>query len=189
MVSRQDATLNLASLIRQDLDLGGEVSDSGLLMPSEELLKADDLHLVQPLRWELTVRAAGGNDFLLTGSVAGATVQECRRCLTEVQTELHTDFFYPMSYRAGQKGLKLVETQDDDEDTLVFGQPEVDFAPLLAQLFAIEIPLTVLCKEACKGLAADGVNLNEHPEHVAHEETPKKDDSESPFKVLKDLDL
>ena len=60
-----------------------------------------------------------------------------------------------MLYRPqkGSKALKIVE--QDDDDVLVFSQPEVDFAPLLAQVFAIESPLTVLCREDCRGLSLD----------------------------------
>ena len=185
-MSKQDATLNLASLLKQDPEAGGEVEGDGLLMPSETILEADGLRLEEPLAWHLSVRSTGGDDdYLLIGDVSGTAVQECRRCLTDVATTLRTSLIYPMAYKAGSGNLTLKESEDD-EDTLVFGQPEVDFAPLLAQVFAIDLPLTVLCKETCKGLSLDGVNLNDHPEHEA---PVKAQQPESPFSVLKDLDL
>jgi uncharacterized protein len=69
-----------------------------------------------------------------------------------------------MSYRPSEQPLRLEELEEEEEELLVFGQPEVDFAPLLTELVAIEVPLTALCREDCRGLNEDGVNLNEHPE-------------------------
>lgn len=188
MSVRPDATLNLATLLKLDPELGSEVSGEGEFMPSEELLEADGLRVKEPLEWHLSVRSTGGDDYILTGSVSGRTLQECRRCLTEVETPVRSSLIYPMVYRPRKSGevLTLLEN-DDEDDTLVFIQPEVDFAPLLVQVFAIESPLTVLCKEDCLGLSLDGVNLNDHPEHAP----VKKSDSTtpSPFESLKDIEL
>lgn len=196
MVSRQDATLNLAQLLKHDPDLDDEVSGSGLLMPSADLQKADGLRLAEPLEWHLTVRATGGDDdLILMGEVSGKAVQECRRCLTDVETLLHTDLLYPMVFRPGRKqegrkGAQLtLQEEREDDDVLVFNHPEVDFAPLLTQVFAIELPLTALCKEDCKGLSVDGVNLNDHPEHEAAQPAAERSDKPSPFAALKDLEL
>jgi uncharacterized metal-binding protein YceD (DUF177 family) len=69
---------------------------------------------------------------------------------------------------------------------LEFAQPLVDFAALLEQLIAIDLPITVLCRADCRGLSIDGVNLNEHPDHVPAERAATKG---SPFDALKDIDL
>lgn len=184
MASRNEATLNLSSLLKHDLAEGGEVSGEGALTPDPALLTEMGLDLAGPLDWQLTARATGGDDYLLTGTVGGVATIECRRCLSEVPTELHADILYPMEFRPGTEGLQLLEMDDEEGgDLLVFGEPHVDFAELLAQVYAIELPLTVLCKEDCKGLSPEGVNLNDHPElEVTETETV-----ESPFAVLKDL--
>ncbi len=188
MSVRPDATLNLAKLLKLDPELGEEVSGKGEFMPSAELLEADGLQVREPLSWQLTVRATGGDEYILTGSVSGKVIQECRRCLTEVETPLRTSLLYPMIYRPrkGSEVLILQENEDED-DTLVFIQPEVDFAPLLVQVFAIESPLTVLCKEDCLGLSLDGVNLNDHPEHA--QAKVSESTNPSPFESLKDIEL
>lgn len=188
MSVRQDATLNLAKLLKLDPELGAEVSGEGEFMPSAELLEADGLQLREPLAWQLTIRATGGDEYILTGNVNGQVVQECRRCLTEVQTPVRSSLIYPMLYRP-RKGGEVLTLQEDDEedDTLVFSQPEVDFAPLLVQVFAIESPLTVLCKEDCLGLSLDGVNLNDHPEHAQAKTSDGT--TPSPFESLKDIEL
>jgi uncharacterized protein len=183
---RDTATLNLAKLILQN-GQDFEVEDEGLLMPSDELLESDGLRLSEPIHWHLTVRDTGGDgNFLLEGHATTTAVLECRRCLTDVPTEISTEFYYPMIYRPGPAELKLLETNDEEDETLLFGKPQVDFAELVTQLLAMELPLTVLCREDCKGLSPEGVNLNDHPEA---ENTPQAAESESPFAALKDLKL
>lgn len=181
------AELNLSSLLSHAPGADVEVSERGLLAPDRDLLAAFGLTLLEPLRWQLTVRSTGGDDdYILQGEVDGAAEIECRRCLEATRAEAGTSFIVQMAYDPAQEAsLDLVETEDEEE-LLVFSEPTVDFANFLAQLFALELPLTVLCKESCRGLALDGVNLNQHPDHVAPGEKAKE---ESPFAALKDLEL
>lgn len=189
MVTRHDATLNLAPLLNHAPGTAGEVHGEGLLQPEPERLEADGLRLAQPIHWELEVSNAGGDDdFVLQGRVEGVALVECRRCLEDVESEISADFVYGMEYRPSATELTL-EERDDDEDLLVFGRPEADFTELLTQLFAIELPIAALCREECRGLAPDGVNLNDHPDHVAEEQAQEQEQPESPFAKLKDLDL
>lgn len=185
MALRHEATLNLARLIKRDVDASSEVAEAGELTPTEAALEAGGLRLAGPLTWQLTVRAMANEDeMLVTGSVRGTAVQECRRCLVDVQSELEGDIMFAMRYRPGPKELALIETEDDEH--LTFGRPEVDFAMLLTQMFALKLPLTALCKPGCLGLTLDGVNLNEHPEAAASARQPA---SGSPFAALKNLKL
>lgn len=187
MATRPHATLNLAPLLNHAPGSPGEVHGEGLLEPDPARLEADGLRLAEPIRWEIEVSNAGGDDdFVLQGRVEGVALVECRRCLEDAAAEMATDFVYPMEYRPSTSGLTL-EEHDDAEDVLVFGRPEVDFTELLTQLFAIELPLTALCREDCRGLSPDGVNLNEHPEHEPEPEPTER--SSSPFEALKDLEL
>lgn len=194
MVSRQDALLNLSRLLSHAPGVDPEVRGEGSLLPTEDQLQALGLRLQGPLSWAVTVRETGGDDdYIAEGEVSGTALMECRRCLTDVPTDLAATFLYPMIYRpAKDGGLALLENASGDpedvdgEDVLTFGKPEVDFAPLLRQVFAIDLPLTALCREDCRGLAVDGVNLNEHPEHVSAEGHGGEG---SPFAALEDLDL
>lgn len=190
MLSRSDATLNLSSLLTHSPGAPLDVHGEGLLEPAHELLDRDGLRLAGPLKWRLSVINTGGDDdFVLEGSVTGTTVNECRRCLTDVESEVRTSFVYPMEYRPSDRPLELDEFDEEGkEDLLVFGAPEVDFASFLTQMLAIEQPLTVLCKEACLGLNEEGVNLNEHPE-LAPKEKPAEPKTTSPFDALRDIDL
>lgn len=190
MQSRNDATLNLSSLLTHSPGAPLDVQGEGLLDASAELQVADGLNLKGPISWRLMVVNTGGDDdFVLEGSVKGTTVQGCRRCLTEVDTEVKASFVYPMKYRPSDAPLELDQFDEDGkEDVLVFGAPEVDFASFLTQMLAIEQPLTVLCKESCLGLNEEGINLNEHPELVPAAKLEELKPA-SPFEALKDIDL
>lgn len=190
MLARPEAQLNLSAILRQSPGSDDEVAEEGLLEAPAALLEADGLTLQGPLSYELSVRRTGGDDddFFLEGHAEGVALLECRRCLTEVATPVSCGFFYPMRFVPSHDGpLELAEDEDVDDDLLIFGDSVVDFSALLLQLVAIELPLTALCREDCKGLSIDGVNLNEHPDHVAPE-APKAE-VESPFKALESLDL
>jgi uncharacterized protein len=190
MAARPDAQLNLTSILRQAPGSDDEVFEEGLLDPPAALLEADGLRIPAPLAWSLTVRRTGGDDedFLLEGEVEGSVLLECRRCVRDVTVEVHSDLFFLMRHNPSQTEPLRVEGDDEiDDDVLVFGPPVVDFAPLLLQFLAIDVPLTALCREDCKGLSIDGVDLNEHPDHVPAGERPVEPDS--PFSALKDLDL
>ncbi len=188
MVARRDALVNLASLLRSAPGSDDEVFEEGLLEPGEEAQIADDVHLAEPLEWSLTVRRTGGDDedFLVDGSVRGTAVLPCRRCLVDAPVDVEAEFVYLMRHRhSDDPAIVLAEDDDVAEDVLEFGQPVVDFAPLLRQVFAIDVPLTALCREDCKGLSLDGVNLNEHPEAATPADQGPR--SPSPFAALEDL--
>ncbi len=187
MVSRRDATVNLAALLRHSPGADDDVSAEGALEPDDDVLQALGLRLDGAIEWSLQVINAGGDDdFVVTGDVHGTAMLECRRCLTDVSADVQTSLVYAMRYRPGDATEVRLVDDEAGEDVLEFAQPLVDFAPLLVQVFAIEQPLTVLCREDCKGLSIDGVNLNDHPDHVADERVQEK---ASPFEKLKDIDL
>jgi uncharacterized protein len=194
MQARRDAILNLSSLLHHSPGSEIEVEAEGLLVPTDDLLQADGLTLSGPLEWNVRVFNTGGDDdFIVDGDVSGVAVLECRRCLTDVEVDVETEFVYPMLYRPSDLPMTLDELDDDEEERLVFGNPQVDFAPLLTQLFAIEVPLTALCKPDCLGLDEDGVNLNEHPERAPSAAARTVSPQPSPFadleEVFKDIDI
>lgn len=180
--------MNLAALLRHTPGADDDMSAEGVLELDEEVMREHGLRLAEPLQWSLHVINAGGDDdFVVTGDVHGTALLECRRCLTDAESRVRAELVYPMRYRPGDATVvQLAEDDEASDDLLEFAQPVVDFAPLLIQAFAIDVPLTALCREDCRGLATDGVNLNEHPDHVPAGEQPT---TRSPFDALKDIDL
>lgn len=187
MHSRQEVILDLGPLLQHTPGQPAEVAAEGEFYPPEELLAQFDLATDGPLQYELLVTSAGeDDDFILEGTISGVSVAECRRCLEPAHTEVEVPFWFAMEYHPSDEPLYLYAPEEfEDDEWLVFGSRNVDFAELLTQLFALEQPLAVLCKEDCLGLNEDGVNLNLHPELA--KQAAKKAKQSSPFAALKDI--
>lgn len=170
------AILNLASLLRHDLSTGGEVAGQGQFEP-DPVWYSDEIRIEKPLRYDLSVRTAGGDDFIVKGRVDGEAIMPCRRCLEAVEVESRSDFLYPMKYRPGRAGLEMVFDEEEDE-LLVFGHPEVDFAEMITEIFSVDLPLAVECPE---GVSCEPLS-EQYAEQV--DKTPT-----SPFAALEDLDV
>ena len=102
---------------------------------------------------------------LFQGDFQGEAPAECVRCLTEFQQPLHGKFdeLYAFDQRSvTESGLILPEDAN------------VDLEPLVRDYLLIEIPISPVCKEDCKGLCSIcGENLNEtNGDHSHPEEEP-----------------
>ncbi len=180
----EEAILNLANLINHE-DVF-QVFGEGLLLPRAESQENYGLELAGPIEWQITVSNTGGeDDFIVEGKISGSAIMECRRCLEPSAAETETDFVYQMEYQHGKEGLSFSEAEDI-EDILIFGNPSVNFADLIIEIFLMSLPLTVLCKTDCKGLNNEGINLNLHPE-AADNNKLEIEQKDSPFASLKDF--
>lgn len=188
---QQDVTLNLASLLGFR---GDDLVVEGVWQPDVERLEPLDLDVSEPLTWRIRIQRISGDEdvYLFDAKVSGVARMACRRCLTDVDVPVSTSLLYTLHYEPSsnpQPGAVFLR-EVDEEDVLVFQRPEVDFGDLLLEMLAVELPLTVLCREDCKGLSLDGINLNEHPEAAEQDAQDNESDAnESPFAVLRDLDV
>ena len=170
------AILNLSSLLRHDQVTDGEVEASGSFVPISDW-HSDEVSFKVPLEHELTVRNAGGDDdFILTGQVSGTAIMPCRRCLEPVEVPSTSDFVFPLEYRPGVEGLEITPVEEDEE-LLVFGHPEVDFAQMMTEIFDADLPLTVACADETKCVPL--------AERYAERETART----SPFSLLENFDV
>jgi uncharacterized protein len=170
------AVLNLASLLRHDLTTGGEVEGQGEFMP-DPAWHSDEVRFERPLGYDLSVRSAGGDDFIVTGKVSGEAIMPCRHCLEGVKVPSRSDFLYPMKYRPGVKALEMV-FDDEEDEVLVFGRPEVDFAEMITEIFTVDLPLAVECPP--------GVSCERLSERYAERAATNQG---SPFASLEDFDV
>src|SRR5690625_3077353 len=181
MVSKQDVTVDLSRLLRNDPQSTGEVEASGRFVPPEPLPKGD-YRLEQPLDYHLVIRSTGEDgELLLTGEVSGTVLMPCRRCLEPVEASWKSDLLYPLEFVPGTAELTM-RLDDEDDEVLEFGQPEVDFAVFLTEVFLVEQPLTVAHPDGhpdCEDL------VREYGQDAGQAEQA----SESPFAVLKDFDV
>ena len=179
MVSKQDVILNLSRLLRNDPFADGQVEASGQFMPDAALI-GDDFVLEKPLDYHLEISSVGAGEFLLQGTVSGSAEMPCRRCLEPVEVSWESDLVYSLEYQPGAEELTIRLDEDDDE-VLVFGRPEVDFTVLLTEVFTVDRPLTAAHEPgdpACEDLT--GTYGRDH-EHAGGDD--------SPFASLKDFDL
>ena len=90
---------------------------------------------------------------LLQADLHGDIGLECVRCLTDFQQSLHFDLteLYAFSQRyVTDSGLLMPESGF------------IDLAPVLREYILLEIPISPLCRQDCKGLCPIcGNNLNE----------------------------
>jgi uncharacterized protein len=124
----------------------------------------------------------GSTNVLLEGAVTLPLQSECRRCLTEVSSEMPVVFTLNMVPRPAEKpevaegkGRKQAKPKDEDDeesfeevsetgaDEEFYDGEVIDYAPILREQLLLGLPaIEPLCKEACKGLCTTcGQNLNE----------------------------
>ena len=158
-------SLNLARVINDNGDVSGEgtLQHLNLVKPATEEGQPPEvtpLPLAGPLHWRATVTYVGPNEFWLAGRVKGPVALECARCLEPVRVELEARLETLLHHNPRVKEPYL-ETNSDDEEFFVFGDPDLDLTPMIAEAFSMEIPLSVLHDPECKGLCiACGTNLN-----------------------------
>lgn len=132
----------------------------GVYDPGEFSFGPETYRALEPLTWNAVVSNVGGA-LLVTGSITGAVVTECARCLGEAQFsvngELEGYFIIPGE---GEEP----EDMDEDEFDILPDNHEIDFRPILYAAMLVDLPLVPLCAEDCKGMCTScGKNLNEGP--------------------------
>ena len=115
-----------------------------------------------PIRVAGRLSAAGAGRFYWHGRIAGTAVLPCRRCLTEtsvaVEDEAHLIF--------AEAGDAKTDDEVDDPDVYRFDPraKELDLRPAVRELWLLNAPAFVLCREDCKGLCPTcGADLNAGP--------------------------
>lgn len=158
MNTSQPISINLARLLRE----GGTAEADGVISGVIDL-GGEPLGLEGYTPWRVSVTSVsgeGGQEFWMSGEIAGKAILECRRCLTPTATPVRAYFQNLLRYAPGVEGLEVLE--QDDEEIFLFGHPNLELEPFLIEAFALELPITVLCKENCKGLCpVCGANRNE----------------------------
>ncbi|WP_139331400.1 DUF177 domain-containing protein [Mycobacterium sp. IS-1264] len=113
-----------------------------------------------PVELDLRVESVS-EGVLVTGTVAGPTVGECVRCLTEVtgrvQVALTELFAYPDSTTEA--------TTEEDEVGHIVGDT-IDLEQPIVDAVGLELPFAPLCRPDCPGLCPEcGISLAAEPGH------------------------
>ena len=113
-----------------------------------------------PLELDLRVESVS-EGVLVTGTVAGPTVGECARCLTEVsgrvQVGLTELFAYPDS-------TTEATTEEDEVGHIV--DDTIDLEQSIIDAVGLELPFAPVCRPDCPGLCPEcGISLAAEPDH------------------------
>lgn len=147
----------------KDLELGDK--DVTLALSSDQIadavgdldadLSASAVEITAQLRLQ-------GSVVQLDGSMRGQLVLPCQRCLepaqVPVEMRLHT-VYTPAPANESPASDEAID--DEDVDYAHHDGETVDLWPLLREDLILAVPITVLCKEDCRGLCPScGVDLN-----------------------------
>ncbi len=101
-----------------------------------------------------------GEAVFIEGKIDAVVETICCRCLESVRLPVNFGFRYTLlPVKESIKDNEELRTEDLD---FGFYQGEVlDLSPLIYEQIMLQIPMKVLCRDACKGLCPQcGVNLN-----------------------------
>lgn len=140
----------------------GQLGREGSVLVEASVPAQDELWDGADLAWtgdvEVRVRAseAGTGEVVARGTVHGKLAQECRRCLTPVETDFRSDLTM----------VFLSEEQDAEDDGGVYlfeatGR-ELDLGGAVREEVILAMNPYVVCKPECRGLCPRcGTDLNE----------------------------
>ncbi|MDR0500853.1 MAG: DUF177 domain-containing protein [Coriobacteriales bacterium] len=120
-----------------------------------------------------------GGAVLVSGVVKANTVAVCDRCLASCDLQLQGELQEYLVIKGSQADF----SDADAEFTVVDANEEIDLAAYMIAALIFELPITVLCKDECKGLCPRcGTNLNTSTCNCDGELS-----ADHPFAVLKSL--
>lgn len=123
---------------------------------NDRLWQHGEIRLAGPLRMQLDLQYAG-RDVVVRGQLTGQVRLPCRRCLTEVTTELDEEIAWV--FRAG---LSQVEAEDSEIYALPEHSDELELGDAIREQVMLAVPQYALCRDDCRGLCPRcGVNFNE----------------------------
>jgi len=134
-------------------------------MDTERLSKIEnnELKLVSPVRYELTVRKID-DTVSIEGPVALEAILSCSRCLDEFRLPLSLNMAIKLTPKSELPCSSEMELHSEDLDVYYYEGDEIDIDPFVYEEVMLNIPVRPLCKEECKGICGNcGKNRNTEP--------------------------
>ncbi len=139
------------------LEREGALRVEGAIDADDPLFEESGMRFASPLHASLDATIAGSGEVVIRGSVHGTLVQECRRCLAELNSPFDTELtlvFVPAD--------ELGEDPAGDVYPLEATVGELDLRGPIREEVVLTVPSFAFCKEDCRGLCSwCGTNLNE----------------------------
>jgi uncharacterized protein len=137
----------------------GPVKTVGELRPDDPAFEGLNLELAGPVSVAGQLQATGAGEYLWRGSIHGVMEGECRRCLSEVRTQVDLEV-----------DAAVFSTDPDAADhpdfyPLLERASHIDVRDVVREELALASPTRLLlCKEDCAGLCLTcGADLNAGP--------------------------
>ena len=174
----ENVRFNVAQLLQDTVGVSRHVdvlADLARLAP-ELAVPGHELALAGGVRLMRTNRG-----ILVTGSIAAEAILECDRCLESVPFDLSFEFEELYQPTVDMASGRFVMPEEEDEALWINEHHVLDLSEVLRQDLLVAIPMTVLCRDDCRGLCTTcGRNLNEGPCECPQEPDPR-------WSALKDL--
>jgi len=124
-----------------------------------------------------------GETVFIEGEIESVVEAACGRCLEAVRLPVRLDFRYTLV--PVKEDIKdNVELRTEDLDFGFYEGEVVDLSPLIYEQIMLQIPIKILCSEACKGLCPQcGTNLNVRSCDC------RRDQGDERFAVLRNLKI
>jgi uncharacterized protein len=134
----------------------GPVQTVGELQPDDPAFEGLDLHLVGPVSVKGQLQSTGDGEYLWRGKIRGEMQGECRRCLTDVRTEVDIDV------DAAVFSSDPEAADDPDFYPLLERSSHIDIRDVVREEMVLSAPTRLLlCREDCAGLCTTcGADLN-----------------------------
>ena len=142
------------------VDLGqlqrrGRIRIDAAVPADDQLWDQVGLRPARELEARLEAQRAG-RDVIVRGTLHGEIVQECRRCLGEVQSPLDEEV--TLLYRPG---LTEAEAEAGAVYAMAERSQELDLGPAVREHVILAAPQYPVCRESCRGLCPRcGADLN-----------------------------
>lgn len=108
--------------------------------------------VLEPIQLKGEFESIGNGIVRFTGEIRSKLESRCSRCSTKVE--------YPLAVEFEQRFSSGFEGIDQEDIESVVGE-RVDLEPIVMEELHVSIPMSVLCKEDCKGLCSTcGGDLN-----------------------------
>jgi uncharacterized protein len=133
---------------------------SRVFQPEDVAQPGDAYRIVAPVHVELDIHK-DKERFRLEGTARTELELTCSRCLESFRLSLETPFdvrYLPAGEPSGEGEREL---DDEDLDTSVYRDDQIDLNEVLREQFYLALPMKPLCRDDCQGLCTQcGTNLN-----------------------------
>jgi uncharacterized protein len=140
---------DIRSLAEKAVQVDGRLAADDAVWEEADVRPNDAVHVTGRLS------TAGNDRFYFSGRLQGEVTTECRRCLTDVSSDVDDEIHLIFADADDE------EAEDPDVHRIDPRAHELDLRPAIREHWLLAVPAFALCREDCKGLCPTcGADLN-----------------------------